>query len=56
MGTQMLIQRVKGKCQQDIRATIKALDQEVDDERYEKMGQYYKEERDAIIREIAQRK
>ena len=39
-----------------MRATVRAIDEEVEDERYEKMGLYFKEERDAIIREVAQRK
>jgi hypothetical protein len=38
-----------------VRATVKALEDEVEDERYEKMGEYFKDERDAIIREAAQR-
>ena len=56
MATQMLVQRVKGKCTQDVFATLKALDQEVDDERYIKMGKYFRHERDLIIRDIASRK
>ena len=55
MGTQMLIQRIKGKCHMDIRATVKALEDEIEDERYEKMGEFFREERDAILREAAQR-
>ncbi len=56
MGTQMLIQKVKNRCQQDVRETIRVVKEEIEDERFVKMGEYYEEERDAVLREIIQRK
>ena len=51
----MFIQKVKGKCAQDVKLTVKALDEEVSDERFVNMGKYYLEERDAVMRDTVQR-